>query len=221
MRIPDPWPLRHLVLRTPRLELRPDDDAGLLELTERALEGIHPPDYMPFKTPWTQLPPEELSLNMTRFHWTQRAESVPGSWRVNFLIRLDGTVIGSQSVHARQFPVTRSISTGSWLGRKYQGRGFGAEMRAAVLMFAFDHLGATEARSAAYADNAPSNAVSAKLGYIADGTQRQPVSGRLATEVRLLLTPERFIRPTWELDVAGLDLCEAFLCPPEGQQKSD
>lgn len=25
----DPWPLRHLVLHTPRLELRPDDDAGL------------------------------------------------------------------------------------------------------------------------------------------------------------------------------------------------
>ena len=26
--VTDPWPLRHLVLRTPRLELRPDDDAG-------------------------------------------------------------------------------------------------------------------------------------------------------------------------------------------------
>ena len=37
---PDPWPLRHLVLRTPRLELRPDDDAGLLELVDLAHEGI-------------------------------------------------------------------------------------------------------------------------------------------------------------------------------------
>ena len=39
---PEPWPLRHLVLRTPRLELRPDDDAGLLELVEEAYRGVHP-----------------------------------------------------------------------------------------------------------------------------------------------------------------------------------
>ena len=44
----DPWPLRHLVLRTPRLELRPDDDAGLLELAEEARLGVHPPELMPF-----------------------------------------------------------------------------------------------------------------------------------------------------------------------------
>jgi len=40
----DPWPFRHLALRTPRLELRPDDDAGLLELVEEVHLGIHPPD---------------------------------------------------------------------------------------------------------------------------------------------------------------------------------
>ena len=36
---PDPWPLRHLVLRTPRLELRPEDDAGLLELVDLPTAG--------------------------------------------------------------------------------------------------------------------------------------------------------------------------------------
>ncbi len=40
---PDPWPLRHLLLRTPRLELRPDDDAGLLELVDLAHGGCLPP----------------------------------------------------------------------------------------------------------------------------------------------------------------------------------
>ena len=35
------WPLRHLVLRTPRLELRPDDIAGLDELVAVAY-GRHP-----------------------------------------------------------------------------------------------------------------------------------------------------------------------------------
>ena len=43
---PDPddalrhWPLAGLVLRTPRLELRPDDDAGLAALADRALDGV-------------------------------------------------------------------------------------------------------------------------------------------------------------------------------------
>jgi hypothetical protein len=32
METPDPWPLWRLMLRTPRLELRPDDDPGLREL---------------------------------------------------------------------------------------------------------------------------------------------------------------------------------------------
>lgn len=40
----DPWPFRHLVLRTPLLELRPDDDKGLIELAAVASAGVHPPD---------------------------------------------------------------------------------------------------------------------------------------------------------------------------------
>ena len=48
-----PWPLWRLVLRTPRLELRPDDDAGLVELLAEACRGVHPPAEMPFGVPWT------------------------------------------------------------------------------------------------------------------------------------------------------------------------
>src|SRR4051794_18330350 len=55
----DPWPLHNLVLRTPRLELRPDDDAGLRELVAEARLGVHPPDYMPFTVPWTDNPEHE------------------------------------------------------------------------------------------------------------------------------------------------------------------
>ena len=54
---PEHWPLRHLVLRTPRLELRPDDDDGLLELIEVAYRGVHPPEQMPFSIPWTDADP--------------------------------------------------------------------------------------------------------------------------------------------------------------------
>ncbi len=34
-------PLRHLELRTPWLERRPDDDEGLLELAEVSYGGVH------------------------------------------------------------------------------------------------------------------------------------------------------------------------------------
>src|SRR5262245_17918804 len=54
--IPEPWPLRGLVLRTPRLELRPDDDDGLRELVALAHQGIHDPAVMPFHAPWTDAP---------------------------------------------------------------------------------------------------------------------------------------------------------------------
>jgi len=57
------------------------------------------------------------------------------------------------------------VSTGSWLGMRHQGKGFGTEMRAAILMLAFDHLGAKTARSSAFTDNPRSLAVSRRLGY--------------------------------------------------------
>ena len=41
----------------------------------------------------------------------------------------------------------RTVGTGSWLGRPYQGRGIGKEMRGAVLALAFDGLGAEVAET--------------------------------------------------------------------------
>ena len=135
----DPWPLRHLVLRTPRLVLRPDDDAGLLELAEEARLGVHPPELMPFLTPWSDAAPDERALSTLQWHWSKRAELRPTGWNVHFLVRFDGRVVGTQELAATEFAVTREVATGSWLGLRHQGRGIGTEMRAAVLMFAFDH----------------------------------------------------------------------------------
>jgi RimJ/RimL family protein N-acetyltransferase len=207
------WPLRNLVLRTPRLELRPDDDAGVHELIEVARAGIHPPEFMPFGVPWTDAPEAEMGINNLRYHWSLRAALRPDDWHVLFLIRQDGKVIGEQAVAGRDFAVTREISTGSWLGRRYQGHGYGTEMRAAVLAFAFDHLGAVQARTSAYADNAASLRVSRSLGYVDDGTLRDSRRGEPAVQLRLLLTADRFapFRPHWKLEVVGLDECLPLL----------
>ncbi|HZG92042.1 MAG TPA: GNAT family N-acetyltransferase [Pseudonocardia sp.] len=208
---PEPWPLRHLVLRTPRLELRPDDDAGLAELVEEAYRGVHDPATMPFLQPWTDADPRHLGRRSLQHYWSQRAQLTPESWSVHFLVRHQGRVLGEQGVSGVDFAVLREIDTGSWLGRRHQGRGFGTEMRAAVLQFAFDHLGATAATSGAFADNAASHAVSRKLGYRRNGTRTLVRRGEPAVEVLLRLAPADFVRPDWTVEVEGLDGCRGLL----------
>ncbi|GAA5169579.1 GNAT family protein [Pseudonocardia eucalypti] len=211
--IAEHWPPHGLRLRTPRLELRPDDDPGLGELVEAARAGVHPADQMPFAVPWTDAAPEHLGGGMLRYFWSERAAVAPERWSLNFLTRLDGRVIGTQGLMGVDFAVTREVSTGSWLGGRYQKQGFGTEMRAAVLGLAFDHLGARLARSGAFVDNARSLALSRRLGYVDDGTETLARRGCPATQRRLLLTEAdyRAHRPEWRVEVTGLEPCLPML----------
>jgi len=84
-------------------------------------------------------------------------------------------------------------------------------MRAAVLAFAFDHLGAVRARSAAFTDNTASLRVSEKLGYRRDGTETLVRRGRPTEDVRLLLDRDAFRRQTWTLEVEGVEACLPML----------
>jgi RimJ/RimL family protein N-acetyltransferase len=211
MTYPEPWPLRHLVLRTPRLELRPDDDAGLLELVDEAHHGVHPPEQMPFIVPWTDTEPAHLGRRMLQFFWDARGRFATEDWAIHFLVRFEGRVIGEQMVRGRDFRIVREIDTGSWIGMRHQGRGFGTEMRAAVLAFAFDHLGAVRARSGAFTDNVASRRVSERLGYRTNGSNWFARRGQPAEEVRLVLAPEDFVRPEWKLQVEGVDACLPLL----------
>ncbi len=211
MEHPEQWPLRHLVLRTPRLELRPDDDEGLRELVEEAYLGVHPPEEMPFLEPWTDADPSCLGRKTMQHFWSERSRFTLEKWTIHFLVRLDGCVIGTQGLGATDFARTREVDTGSWIGLRHQRRGFGTEMRAAVLAFAFDHLGAVRARSAAFADNTASLRVSERLGYRRDGTATVVRRGVATEEVRLLLGCDGFVRPEWTVSVEGVDGCRPLL----------
>ncbi len=208
---PDPWPLRHLVLGTPRLELRPDDDASLWELVDVAYGGVHPPEQMPFESAWTDADPRYLGRGACQFFWSERARLAPEHWKIHFVVRSDGRVVGLQELQATSFGVTRVVGTGSWLGMPYQGHGIGTEMRAAVLQLAFDHLGATAARSSAFVDNPASLRVSERLGYRADGSYRTVRRGIAVDGVRLLLDRADFVRPEWTVEVDGLADCLGLL----------
>lgn len=207
----DHWPLRHLVLRTPRLELRPDDDAGLGGLVEAAYGGVHPPEEMPFLMPWTDADPRYLGRGILQHFWSQRAALAPERWTINFVVRHEGVVIGTQGLSGSDFAVTREVTSGSWLGMAHHGRGLGTEMRAAVLLFAFDHLGAVRARSEAFADNHASHRVSEKLGYRRDGTATVVRRGGSTEDVRLLLDVTDLRRPEWLLRAEGVGPCLGLL----------
>jgi RimJ/RimL family protein N-acetyltransferase len=213
---PPVWPLFDLVLRTPRLELRPVRDEDLPGLAAAAIAGIHDPGRSPFPSPWAEASAEELPADLARYQWSLRAGTSSEAWRIAFAILEDGVVIGCQDLLADRFAVTRSVASGSWLTRAAHGRGLGREMRAAVLMLAFDHLGADVAESSALAWNDASIRVSTALGYRPNGTGRTVgADGALVEEPRFRVTPETFLRPEWELGVEGLDAARRFLVGPE------
>ncbi|GAA3190164.1 MULTISPECIES: GNAT family N-acetyltransferase [Streptomyces] len=202
------WPLAGLRLFTPRLELRLPDPEELAALASLAAEGVHDPAVQPFPVAWTDVGPEERARSVLQFHWRGLGAWRPEDWELNLVVVRDGTVVGTQGISARDFPVRREVDTGSWLGLAHHGQGLGTEMRAAVLHLAFAGLGAQHAVSGAFADNAASLAVSRRLGYEDDGVERHVVRGEPAVLRRLRLTAERWRQHrTVPVETAGLPEC--------------
>ncbi|HXH36131.1 MAG TPA: GNAT family protein [Plantibacter sp.] len=108
--------------------------------------------------------------------------------------------------------MTRTVTSGSWLTESQQGTGLGTEMRAGLLQFVFDHLGAEIAESDAAVWNAASLGVSRRLGYRDNGLHRFVARpGEVSESQRLLLVRDDFRRPDWAADVAGVDAARAML----------
>jgi len=202
------WPLFDLRLRTPRLELRLPTLAELDALAQLSVEGVHDPDLMPFNVPWTDLPPAERARSVMQFHWRQMGDWTPQDWDLPLVVFRDDEVVGSQAIGARDFAILREVSTGSWLGRRFQGQGIGTEMRAAVLELAFVGLGAESAVTAAATVNPASTAVSRKLGYEPNGLVRIRVRDSLGYEQRFKLDRDRWKQHrTVPVQIDGLTPC--------------
>ena len=211
----DVWPLFSLRLSSPRLELRLMRDDDLPAVVEAVLAGIHPADRMPFDSPWTDAEPEQLARDFAKYHWHLRTTVQPGTWTLDFVVLHEGRVIGMQDVRAENLARTKTVSSGSWLTRAAQGHGFGTEMRAAILLFAFDYLDVEVAESSAATWNASSLGVSRRLGYVDAGvTVVEPRPGEPNTMQKLRLDRENFARPEWNLGVHGAAAARAELLKP-------
>ncbi|GAA3428445.1 GNAT family N-acetyltransferase [Streptosporangium sandarakinum] len=200
------WPLFGLRVTTPRLELRFPSLDDLDALAGLAAEGVHDPGVMPFLFAWTDAEPDERARSTVAFHFRQWGAWTPEKWSCSFVTVVDGEVVGTQEIGATDFAVTRQVDTGSWIGRRFQGRGIGTEMRAAVLHLAFAGLGAGHALSGAFADNLASLGVSRKLGYVPDGVEIRSRRGEAAELHRL-----RLARDAWtardDIAIHGLEPC--------------
>jgi RimJ/RimL family protein N-acetyltransferase/ribosomal protein S18 acetylase RimI-like enzyme len=195
-----PHPLTRLRVRTPRLELRLGTDTELRELGRVALAGIHDPAVMPFEFPWTDDLSEETVLD---YHRTRLQEFSADDWELGLVVFYRGRPVGIQSVRAERFAETKRVTTGSWLGREWQGQGLGTEMRAAVLQLAFGGLAANVAVSGAVAGNPQSLGVSRKLGYEVVGAHLVSPRGEPLEHTDLELRAEHF-RPPVPVELVAL-----------------
>lgn len=207
------WPLNDLVVSTPRLTLRYlNDDLGE-KIAQLAAEGIHDPATMPFSEPWTDVAPPELQRNSVRYFWRCRAETTTARWHLNFAVHeRGGDLVGVCSMDATDFQTTRTATTGSWLGLRYQGNGLGREIRQAALHLIFSGLNGEHATTRAWHDNIASLRVTRSLPYTEGAATREMRRDHEDTMLSFSMT-----RPAWEslqrndIDTTGLEPVREFL----------
>ena len=204
----DLWPLYALRLTTGELELRYPTEAELPAFVNIIEEGIHPPEEMPFGIAWTNEPTPARNLASYQWWTGSRGRWSVDEWFLTMGVWERGQPVGFQDLRGERFPLLRTVGTGSWLGRRYQGRGVGRLMRQAILTLAFDHLGAEVAETEAFLDNPASNRVSLAIGYEPNGFGRLAPRGVARETQKFRLTLEGWrSRPRPEVSVEGLDAC--------------
>ena len=203
-------PLFGLRLRTPQLELRLPAGEELDALREVALGGIHPPEFMPFTIPWTD---DQGLPEFIAYHEMRQREWRPDEWHLELGVFVEGELAGIQALESKDFAGTLTVGTGSWLGRRFQGRGVGTAMRTAVLELAFRGIGAKAARSGAVDGNFASARVSEKLGYreIGRGTVAPRGVEQLHTDFELR---REDWRPPLPVEIEGLGPCLSLFGVP-------
>ncbi|MCT2177520.1 GNAT family N-acetyltransferase [Brachybacterium muris] len=200
----DAYPPFGLRITAGPLTLRPLRDADLPAYTALLRWPVFADMSSDQVFPWYDVDPEQRVANSVQFQWHLRAELRAEGWVISFGIFLGEQLIGMQDLSASHFAVRRVVGSGSWLTLDQQGQGYGKLMRQAVLVLAFDHLGAERAETSAVVGHGPSCGVSRACGYREDGLEVIEENGKAKTTQRFSLTPESFRRPEVRVEVEGL-----------------
>lgn len=197
------YPPFGLVLRAGDLTLRTLADADLPEYAALIRRPIFEDPDSAHVFGWARNEPETRVREALRFQWRLRTELSADGWNLPLGIWAGGRLIGCQDINAHRFAERRTVTSGSWLTLDAHGKGYGTLMRQMMLTFAFDHLGAQRAESAAVIGNDSSFAVSRRCGYADNGTQMSTEPGPAVLQQHFLLTRERFRRPSVPVEVEG------------------
>lgn len=204
----DLWPLFGLVVRTPRVELRYPDDDLIYQLAELSGEPVHDPAMMPFSTPWTDTPADQISRQSLQHFWLNRWAWSPTKWSCMMAVLADGELVGVQDMLSDNFAETKLVKTGSWLTQRVHGRGIGKEMRMAILHLGFDGLGAEYAATSAFHDNHSSLGVTRAVGYEPNGESIEMRRDKADKQLHFLMTRAQWqARRRDDITIEGLEPC--------------
>jgi RimJ/RimL family protein N-acetyltransferase len=210
------WPLFDLRLRSADLELRPMTEADLAQLADELPDDL---EQDPAATTYDMAGARVgRGVVVHQTYWKNFGSWRPEAWRLNFVVRHGGAMIGVQELEGNDFRTLRTVDTSSYLLSASRGRGFGKRMRGAVLALAFGPLEAEAAITSAWRDNEASLGVSRALGYRPNGESRMEREGGLGVDV---LTHLMLPRDAWEasglgndVEIEGFDPCRPFFGLP-------
>jgi RimJ/RimL family protein N-acetyltransferase len=201
------WPLFDLRIDAPDLSLRPmaeADQAAVADLLPDDVE-LDPaaPRYVTGDG-WV-----ERGIVVHQAYWRAYGTWRPEAWRLNFVVSAAGQILGAQELEGVDFLTLRTVDTSSFLVRSARGRGYGKQMRRAVLALAFGPLGAHAAITSAWHDNLASLGVSRALGYQPNGELFHPRGDGVDVMVHM-----RLRRADWlasgaadDIQISGFEGC--------------
>ena len=204
------WPMFDIRLTTPDLQLRHLTEGDLASLAAIVPEDA---EQDPSLTTYAGLDARtDRAVALHQEYWRARGNWRPESWALSFSVFANGHIVGYQGLEGEDFAILRTVDSSSFLTSGARGRGWGKQMRAAVLTLAFGPLGARFAITSAWAENAASLGVSRALGYVDNGVsahRRGDIAGEMT---HLRLTRERWLTSGWpeQVNVFGVEPCLAF-----------
>lgn len=206
------WPPFALRIRSGDMVLSPVREADYPELADIADGGVRRNNVPAFLVNWDSGTGPEIARSIAQYQWGLRAGFHVDDWTIEFTVRVNGLAVGVQGVSAKDFTLTRSVSTGSWLGLHAQGQGYGTQMRKATVTAFADHFDALEFHSGYFEGNDSSRRVSEKLGYSPNGAKTLIAQdGQPRTELQVVLAASDINRGPDPVQVEGAEVVRRFL----------
>lgn len=206
------WPPFALTVRTQDMDLTAVRESDYCELADLARGGVRNDGIQAFLVDWDSGSPEEIARSIAQYQWGTRANFRTDEWTIEFTVRVSGRIVGVQGVNSTSFLKTRAISTGSWLAREEQGKGYGTRMRSMIVTAFAEHFSTTTFETAYVEDNHASRRVSEKVGYSPNGSRVTVTQdGEAHTEHRMILRADDIRVPDAPVNVDGVNAFRQFL----------